>query len=88
MSVFCKGCRKTKINEGFCLKDNGTQYKTGIQCRSKKIKKIEEEEIIECCDVALIRYTFRSLNCEIVYLNDLTYMFSFDRNIANYIFMK
>ena len=83
-SVFCKGCRKTKFNENFGIKDNGTQYKTCIQCRSKKIKKIEkEEEIIKCCDAELKRDTFRSLNCEIAYLNDLTYMFNLDRNIAN-----
>ena len=44
MSVFCKGCRKTKVNKYVGLKDNGTQYKTCIQCRSKKIKKIEEQE--------------------------------------------
>ena len=42
MSVFCKGCRKTKVNKNVGPKDNGTQYKTCIQCRSKKIKKIEE----------------------------------------------
>ena len=90
MSVFCKGCRKTKVNEGFGLKDNGTQYKTCIQCRNKKIKKIEEKEetIIECCDVELIRDTFRQLNCEIVYLNDLRYMFNLDRNITNEIFIE
>ena len=61
MSVFCKGYRKTRINEDFGLKDNRTQYKTCIHCRSKKIKKIEEEEEtrFECCDVELIRDTFR-----------------------------
>ena len=74
MSVFCKVCRKTKVNEDFGLKGNGTQYKTCIKCRSKEIKKIEEEEIT-CCDVEQIRDTFRKLNYEIVYLNDLTYMF-------------
>ena len=44
MSVLCKGCRKTKVNEDFGLKDNGTQYKTCIKCRNKKIKNIEKEE--------------------------------------------
>ena len=65
--------------------------KTCIQCRSKKIKNIEEEEeetIIECCDVELLRDTFRQLNCEIVYLNDLRYMCKFDRNITNDIFIN
>ena len=33
MSVFCKGCRKTKDNEEFGLKANGTQYKTCMTCR-------------------------------------------------------
>ena len=89
MSVFCKGCRKTKDNEEFGLKTDGNQYKTHIKCRNKKIKKIEEEEEeITCCDVGQIRDTFRKLNCEIVYLNDLTYMFNVDRNIANEIFIK
>ena len=43
MSVFCKGCRKTKVNEDFGLKDNGAQYKTYGKCRNKKVKKIEKE---------------------------------------------
>ena len=90
MSVLCKGCRKTKINEDFGLKDNGTQYKTCITCRNKKIKKIEEkeEEIIECCDAELIRDTFRKLNCRIVYLKELKYMMGLDRTVAKSIFGK
>ena len=44
MSVLCKGCRKTKVNEDSGLKDNGTQYKTCIKCRNKKINKKEEKE--------------------------------------------
>jgi len=90
MSVLCKGCRKTKVNEDFGLKTDGNQYKTCITCRSKKIKKIEEtkEEIIECCDVELIRNTFRKLNCRIVYLNELKYMMDLDRHVASSIFSK
>ena len=88
MSVLCKGCRKTKVNEDFGLKDNGTQYKTCITCRNKKIKKIEEEEEITCCDVELIRDTFRKLNCRIVYLNELKYMMDLDRTVATSIFTK
>ena len=37
MSVFCKGCRKTENNEEFGLKANGTQYKTCMKCRYKKL---------------------------------------------------
>ena len=81
MSVFCKGCRKTKVNEGFCLKVDGNQYKTCITCRNK-IKKIEEEGEITCCDVELIRDTFRKLNCESVYANELKYMMDLDSGIA------
>ena len=90
MSVLCKGCRKTKVNEDFGIKDNGTQYKTCITCRNKKIKKIElkEEEIIECCDAELIRDTFRKLNCRIVYLNELKYMLDLDKHLAISIFSK
>ena len=44
MSVLCKGCRKTKVNEDFGLKTDGTQYKTCITCRHKKIKKREKYE--------------------------------------------
>ena len=87
MSVFCKGCRKTKVNEDFGLKTDGNQYKTCITCRSKKIKKIEEEEIT-CCDVELIRGTFRKLNCRIVYLNELKYMVDLNRNDVRSIFNK
>ena len=90
MSVLCKGCRKTKVNEDFGLKTDGNQYKTCITCRSKKIKKIEEkeEEIIECCDAELIRDTFRKLNCRIVYLKELKYMMDLDRTVATSIFTK
>ena len=90
MSVLCKGCRKTKVNEDFGLKDNGTQYKTCLTCRNKKIKKIEvkEEEIIECCDAELIRDTFRKLNCRIVYLKELKYMMDLDKHVAISIFSK
>ena len=56
MSVFCKGCRKTKDNEEFGLKADGNQYKTYMKCKCKKLGvkvsfKKPEEEIIECCDV-------------------------------------
>ena len=89
MSVLCKGCRKTKVNEDFGLKDNGNQYKTCIKCRNKKIKNIEkEEEELTCCDVELIRDTFRKLNCRIVYLNELKYMMDLDRHVASSIFSK
>ena len=33
-----------------------------------------DEEIIECCDVEVIRHTFKQLNCKIVYANELEYM--------------
>ena len=88
MSVFCKGCRKTKVNEDFGFKTDGNQYKTCITCRYKKIKKIEEEEEITCCDVELIRGTFRKLNCRMVYLNELKYMMDLDRNGVRSIFNK
>ena len=89
MSVFCKGCRKTKVNDDFGFKYNGTQYKTCIKCRSKKIKKIEEkEEEITCCDVEKIRDTFRKLNCRIVDLKELKYMMGLDRNVVRPIFSK
>ena len=89
MSVFCKGCRKTKVNEDFGLKTDGNQYKTCIKCRNKKIKNIEkEEEIIECCDAELIRDTFRKLNCRIVYLKELKYMMDLDKHVAISIFSK
>ena len=79
---------KTKVNEDFGLKGNGHQYKTCITCRNKKIKQIEEEEEITCCDVELIRDTFRKLNCRIVYLNELKYMFGLDRHVAISMFSK
>ena len=87
MSVFCKGCRKTKVNEYFGVKDNGVQYKTCIKCRSKKIKKIEEEEEEpDCCDAEAIRDTFKQLNCDIVYAKGLEYMTDLDSGIARAIF--
>ena len=60
----CEGCRKTEDNEEFGLKADGTQYKSCMKCRSKQIKK-PEEEIIECCDAELIRDTFEKIkwNC-------------------------
>ena len=88
MSVFCKGCRKTNDNEEFGLKADGTQYKTYIKCRNKKMNcrnkknKKSEEEIIECCDVELLRDTFQTLNCEIVYANELTCMMDLDSGLA------
>ena len=90
MSVFCNGCRETKDNEEFGLKTDGNQYKTCITCGNKKIKKIEEEEDekITCCDVELIRDTFRKLNCRIVYLNELKYMMDLERNDVRSIFSK
>jgi len=89
MSVLCKGCRKTKVNEDFGLKTDGNQYKTCIKCRNNKIKNIEkEEEELTCCDVELIRDTFRKLNCRIVYLNELKYMMDLDRHVVSSIFSK
>ena len=89
MSVLCKGCRKTKVNEDFGLKTDGNQYTTCIKCRNKKIKNIEkEEEELTCCDVELIRDTFRKLNCRIVYLNELKYMMDLDKHVAISIFSK
>ena len=85
MSVFCKGCRKTKDNEEFGLKDNGNQYKTCMKCRNKKHKE-PEEEIPDCCDVEEIRNTFKKLNCEIVYATELKYMMDLDSVIARAIF--
>ena len=87
MSVFCKGCRETNDNEEFGLKTDGNQYNTYITCRNEKIKKIEEEGIIECCDVELIRDTFIKLNCRIVRLNELKCMMDLDRNVARSIFI-
>ena len=51
MSVFCKGCKKTKDNEYFGMKNNGTQYKTCVNCRERNQKKPEDKkEEIKCCD--------------------------------------
>ena len=36
MSVYCKGCKGTKDNEDFGIKNNGTQYETCVRCRNKK----------------------------------------------------
>ena len=88
MSAFCKGCRKTKDNDEFGLKYDESQYKTCMKCRYKKKGVNVTFKSPECCDAEEIRNTFRKLNCEIVYLNDLRYMFNFDRNIANEIFIK
>ena len=33
MSVFCKGCKKTKDSEDFGIKKDGSQYKTCVMCR-------------------------------------------------------
>ena len=85
MSVCCNGCRKTKDNEEFGLKADGNQYKTYIKCRNKNNKK-PEEEIIECCGAELIRDTFKQLNCEIVYVNELKYMMDLDSGLARTIF--
>ena len=35
MSVFCKGCKKTKDNEDFGINKNGSQYKTCVMCRAR-----------------------------------------------------
>ena len=85
MHVFCKGCRKTKDNDEFVLKANGTQYKTRMACRNKKNKK-SEEEIIECCDVETIRNTFKQLNCETVYVNDFGFMMDLYSGFARALF--
>ena len=39
MSVFCKGCKKTKDNEYVGMKNNGIQYKTCVNWRERKQKK-------------------------------------------------
>ena len=39
MSVFCKGCKKTKDNEDFGIKENGAQYKTCVVCRDDDRKR-------------------------------------------------
>ena len=85
MYVFCKGCRKTKYNEEFGLKADGTQYETCVKYRNKKNKK-SEEEIIECCDVELIRDTFKQSNCEVVYANELKYVMDLDSGLARAFF--
>ena len=85
MSVFCKGCKKTKNNEDFGMKNNGSQYKTCVKCRERKQKKPEE---IKCCDEEEIRNTFKQLNCKIVYLNELEYMLGLDRASARMVFNK
>ena len=38
MYVCCKGCKKTKDNEDVGIKNNGTQYKTCVNCRDKNKK--------------------------------------------------
>ena len=89
MSVFCKGCKKTKDNEYFGMKNNGTQYKTCVNCRERKQKKPEDKkEEIKCCDEEDIRNTFKQLNCKIVYLNELEYMLGLDIDSARMVFNK
>ena len=85
MSVFCKGCRKTKDNEEFGLKTDGNHYKTCMKCRNKKIKK-PGDEIIKCCGAEVIRDTFKQLNCEIVYASELKYMIDLSSGLARTIF--
>ena len=81
MSVFCKGCRKTKDNEEFGLEADGNQYKTCMKCRERKQKKSEEDEIT-CCDAEEIRNTFKQLNGRIAYLNEPNNMLNLDTDIA------
>ena len=83
MSVFCKGCRKTKDDEEFGLKANGTQYKTCIKCRNKKNEK-PEEEIIECCGVEAIRNTFKKTVK--LCANGLKFMMDLDSGLARAFF--
>ena len=45
MSIYCKGCKTTKDNEYFGIKNNGTQYKTCVRCRDKN-KQIEVKQEI------------------------------------------
>jgi len=44
MSVLCSGCKKTKDNEDFGIKEDGSQYKTCVTCRSKDKKRVEQEK--------------------------------------------
>ena len=89
MSVFCKGCKKTKDNEYFGMKNNGTQYKTCVNCRERKQNKPEYKKgEIKCCDEEDIRNTFKQLNCKIVYLNELGYMLGLYRASARIVFNK
>ena len=41
-----------------------------------------DEEIPDCCDAELIRNTFKKLNCEIVYANELKYKMDLNSGIA------
>jgi len=44
MSAFCKGCKKTKNNEDFGMKNDGSQYKTCVTCRDYDKKRVEQEK--------------------------------------------
>ena len=89
MSVFCKGCKKTKNNEDFGMKNNGSQYKTCVKCRERKQKQPEyKKEEIKCCDEEDIRNTFKQLNCKIVYPSELEHMLGLDRASARMVFNK
>ena len=53
MSIYCKGCKTTKDNEDFGIKNNGTQYKTCVRCRDKN-KQIEVKQ--KCKDKTFLDY--------------------------------
>ena len=57
MSPLCKGCRKTKDNEDFGIKKDGSQYKTCTKCRNRKNKPIEI--IQHCCVDGEFRNTLK-----------------------------
>ena len=84
MSSFCKGCRKTKDNEDFGIKEDGSQYKTCTKCRNRKNKPIEI--IQHCCDDEELRNTLKQLNCTIIRLNTLSYMLGMDAYSAQKLF--
>ena len=54
MSIYCKGCKKTKDNEDFGIKNNGTQYKTCDTCINNK-KQSEVKQAI-CKDKTFLEY--------------------------------
>ena len=58
-----------------------------MTCRERKVTP-KIEEIYNCCDVELIRDTFKKSNCKIVYLNDLKYMLELDNYTAIKLFSK